>query len=146
MLEGRDKVSTCKAEIVLLSSSAMAEVLLEAMVQRGLTATWCPDFREMVLRLPIPSLSVLVIDLEQERKGSLLAAVGRMALEYPRVQKVAILEHPPSLPVATYLTACAVELVRTRLDRASLEEIVFMVSEARERQAWSLAAEIQLTG
>ena len=133
-------MDTRRSGIVVLSESVAGEALSRAIVERGMDAAWCRDLEELLRGHPLPSLSVLVMHLDPGRKGPLLLAVGRLAVEYPGLQKVAIVEDPLSLPVAVYLTACAVELVRARLDLSSLDGIASAVGQARERQAWSLAA------
>lgn len=128
-----------EAGIIVLSESGAGEFLSHAMMQHGLDAAWCKSMGEMLRDHPPPTLSVFVIHIDRDRKGPLLVAAGWMALEHPQVQKIAIVGEPLTLPIATYLTACSVEVVRARLEPSEVEHVVSVVSQASQRRAWALS-------
>jgi hypothetical protein len=75
-------------------------------------ATACyTSVRDLVRAEPLASIRLLVVHAPRSPSGLLLVTLGRLNLEFPAMQKVAVLETPPPLRVAEYLTACGVDLV-----------------------------------
>ena len=60
---------------------------------------------------PLSAVAVLVLDTRPRLKGVLLALLGKMNLEYPAMQKIAVMKAAPPLPIVNYLTACGVTVV-----------------------------------
>ena len=97
-------------------------------------AAWYSSLAEMMKRQPLSSVSVLILNFRPLPKGILLATLGRMSLEYPAIQKVAVLDGPPPLPIAEYLTACGVKLL---WDGATEEDqLASVVNTLHERTRW----------
>ena len=84
----------------------------------------------------LSSVAVLVIDTRPQPKGVLLAALGRMNVEYPAIQKIAVLDGPPSLPVASYLTSCGVDLVWSGSGEENLDKLATVVDRTYARTKW----------
>lgn len=60
--------------------------------------------------VPLTSVAELVLKTPAQPKGDLLAAVGRMHVEYPALKTLAVMDGPPSLNVAVYLASCGVRM------------------------------------
>lgn len=122
---------------VLLSDAEGAPRLAERLAARTGPAAWYPSLSELVRRQPLSTISVLVLHFQPLPKGILLATLGRMNLEYPAMQKVAVLDGPPPLPIAEYLTACGVSLF---CDGCSEEEgtdrLASVINRLHERTRW----------
>lgn len=59
---------------------------------------------------PLSSIGTLVVKTPAQPRGDLLAALGRMHVEFPLLAKFAVMSAPPSLPVALYLASCGVQM------------------------------------
>jgi hypothetical protein len=59
---------------------------------------------------PLAAAESLVLQTPAQPRGDLLAAVGRMHVEYPSLSKSAVMSGPPSLPVAVFLASCGVQM------------------------------------
>ncbi|MEJ2187331.1 MAG: hypothetical protein P8Z36_15575, partial [Gemmatimonadota bacterium] len=70
-------------------------------------------------------------------KGVLLAALGRMHVEYPGMQKVAVMDSPPPLPIAEYLTACGVDLIWTQKGDGDVGHLGEVLERMYERTRWA---------
>ncbi len=85
----------------------------------------------------LESISVLVLLFRPLPAGVLLATLGRMNLEYPQVQKVVVLDAPPPLPIAQYLTACGVDLIScVPGDEKGANQLASVVQDLKTRAAW----------
>lgn len=91
---------------------------------------------ELVSAQPLSSIDVLVVHCCPMPKGTLLATLGRLNLEYPRMQKVVVLEGPLPLQVAEYLTACGVELVRAETKDRAMDQLLAVMDRVHERTGW----------
>jgi hypothetical protein len=60
--------------------------------------------------LPLSSADALVVTTTTQLRGDLLAALGRISVEYPALKKFAVMAAPPSLPVAVFLGSCGVRM------------------------------------
>ena len=97
---------------VVVSDPKEAAASLAATVSHGSKRAACySTVAELVRERPLSSISVLVLNFRPLPKGILLALLGRMHVEYPEMQKVAVLEGPLPLPIAEYLTSCGVDLL-----------------------------------
>lgn len=59
---------------------------------------------------PLAAVAELVFNTPAQPRGDLLAAVGRMHVEFPSLRKSAVMSGPPSLPVAVFLASCGVQM------------------------------------
>ena len=123
------------AQTVLLSEAETAKDIMARLVPETGPATWYPDVAELVRRQPLSSVSLLVLDFHSRPKGVQLAALGRMKVEYPGMQKVAVLHEEPPLAVVEYLASCGVDLVWNG-NEAGLERLASAVHRSRERIPW----------
>lgn len=94
------------------------------------------SLEELLREHPLSSIGVLVVHGRPVPKGVLLATLGRMNLEYPRMQKVAVMEGPLPLPIAEYLTACGVDLVWSESREEAVEGLVKVLERVHERAGW----------
>lgn len=94
----------------------------------------------------LAGVSVLVVCCRSLPLGTLLDALGRMNLEYPALQKVAVVEGPIPLRVASYLTALGVELIGAEHPDSGLDRIAAAVDRMRERRGWVAAVRPAPTG
>lgn len=90
----------------------------------------------LVAAQPLSSIDVLVVHYRPLPKGTLLATLGRLNLEYPRMQKVAVLEGPLPRPVAEYLTACGVEVVMAAPREEGFGQLMAVMDRVHERTGW----------
>lgn len=121
---------------VLLSDDAGAQMLAAKLSARTGPATWYTSLNEMVRQQPLSSISVLVLHFRPLPKGILLATLGRMNVEYPGIQKVAVLDGPPPLPIAEYLTACGVSLICDDATDEGTDRLASVVNRLHERTQW----------
>ncbi|GMV06568.1 MAG: hypothetical protein AMXMBFR53_28440 [Gemmatimonadota bacterium] len=121
---------------VLLSDAQEAPTLAAMLAARTGPARWYSSVGEMVNTQPLSSISVLVLHFHPLPKGALLATLGRMSVEYPGMQKVAVLDEPPPLLIAEYLTACGVSLLWTGGAEDGAERLASVVNQLHERTRW----------
>lgn len=122
---------------VLLSDTDEVVKLASLLARRSLPACCYPSVSELVRDRRLSSISVLVLLFRPFPTGVILATLGRMSLECPRMQKVVVLDAPPPLPIAQYLTACDVDLVpRVSSDEKSADRLATVVQRLQERAAW----------
>lgn len=100
------------------------------------TVTWYANVEDLIHGQPLSSVAVLVLKTPSQPKGDLLVALGRMNLEYPAMQKVVVMEGPPPLPVASYLTACGVDIIWSGSGEENMENLATVVDRMRERRQW----------
>jgi len=121
---------------VLLSDAEGASGLAARLAARTGPAAWYSSVAEMVQRQPLSSISVLVLNFRPLPKGILLVTLGRMSLEYPAMQKVVVLDGPPPLPIAEYLTACGVRLFWDGATEDDTERLASVVNGLHEKTRW----------
>lgn len=87
----------------------------------------------------LPSVAVLVLDTRPVPSGRLLAALGRLNLEYPGIEKVALLSEDPPLEVVTYLTSCGVDILfeHTGDQGGPGGPLATAVARLKERARWN---------
>jgi hypothetical protein len=120
---------------VLLSDAEEAASLAALLSASSGPAACYRSVAELVHRQPLSSIAVLVLLFHPLPKGSLLATLGRMNLEYPAMQKVAVLDGPPPLPIAEYLTACRVDMLMNGSTQTRTE-LAAVVNRLHERIPW----------
>lgn len=124
--------ATHNQPVVLLSDSAAAPSLAAKLAP----ATCYSRVEDLVREQPLSSVAVLVLDAPNQPLGTLLVILGRMNVEYPSMQKVALMDGPPPLPIAEYLTACGVDLVWTGSGEERIEQLAAVVSRMHARTSW----------
>ncbi len=124
--------------VVLLSESEAAPSLAQRLASRGHPPVWYRSIQDLLRGQPLSSVSALVVLSRPLPRGILLAALGRMTLEYPAMQKVAVMEMPPPLPMAEYLTACGVDLV-WGTGEDTLKRLDAVMDSVHERAGWIAA-------
>ncbi|NJD10532.1 MAG: hypothetical protein FIB01_08890 [Gemmatimonadetes bacterium] len=95
-----------------------------------------PSVEELVQEQSLGGLRVLVIWTPGVPKGRLLPLLARLNLEQPWVQKIAMLEVPPPLVVAEYLTYCGVEVIWTGSVEERVEQLNVLMNRSDERTQW----------
>ncbi len=121
---------------VLLSDAGGFGALASRLAASGHAVVWYSSLEELLREHALSTIAVLVVHGQPVPKGVLLATLGRMNLEYPRMQKVAVMEGPLPLPVAEYLTACGVELVWSESQAEAMEQLVGVLERVHERVGW----------
>jgi hypothetical protein len=97
---------------VVVSDPKEAAAPLAAKMCHGSDKAACyASVAELVRERPLSSVSVLVLNFCPLPKGVLLAALGRMSVEYPGMQKVAVLDEQLPMLIAEYLISCGVDLL-----------------------------------
>ncbi len=128
--------STSEGSTVLLSDAEEAPKLAAALAAGTGTAACYTSVGELLTKRPLSTVSVLVLRCHALPKGTLLATLGRMHVEYPGVQTVAVLDEPPPLPIAEYLTSCGVWLLWNGGSEEGAERLASVVHELHERTRW----------
>jgi len=128
---------------VLLADSERAAALAAKLSPPDRDVVWYTSLAELVHKQPLSSVSVLVVHSEERPKGVMLATLGRMSVEYPGMQKVAVIEGTPPLLIAEYLTACGVALFLTQPVEGRLDQLISIVDRMRERGRWIAGASEQ---
>jgi hypothetical protein len=128
--------STSEGSTVLLSDADEAPQLAAALAARTGPAAWYTSLGELLTKRPLSTVSVLVLHCHALPKGTLLATLGRMHVEYPGMQKVAVLDEPPPLPIAEYLTSCGVSLLWNGGSEEGAERLASVVHQLHERTRW----------
>lgn len=97
---------------------------------------WYTSLEELVREQPLSSVAVLVFFFSPLPKGVMLPIIARMALEYPSMQKVVVMEDRPSLPLAEYLTACGADLIWAKPRENDPEQLASVLDRMHERIQW----------
>lgn len=121
---------------VLLSDAKDAPQLAALLAERVAPATCYASVGEMVTSQPLSTISVLVLRWGSAPKGTLLATLGRMNVEFPGMQKVAVLDEAPPLPIAEFLTSCGVSLLWNNNSEEGAEKLASVVHQLHERTRW----------
>ena len=124
------------ADVVVLSDSEAASALAACVSAPANAFTWYANVEDLMHARPLSSVAVLVVDIRPQPKGVLLAALGRMNLEYPAMQKIAVVAGPPPLPIASYLTACGVDLVWAGAGQESMDQLATVMNRTYARTKW----------
>ena len=121
---------------VLLSEAKDAPQLVAELTARSGPATWYANVGEMLNERPFSSVSVLVLHGPTIPKGTLLATLGRMHVEYPEIQTVAVLDEEPPLPIAEYLASCGVSLLWNGNSEEGANRLASVVNQLHEKTRW----------
>jgi hypothetical protein len=121
---------------VLLSDPEAGPELAAELEPADHGVTWFASMEELVQARPLSSIGVLVLHFRPAPKGVLLAALGRMNVEFPGMQKVAVMDSTPPLPIAEYLTACGVDLFWTHEAKGGVGDLGAFVERMYERTRW----------
>lgn len=124
------------ASTVLLSDEEAAPLLAARLASEEGQVPWYASIEELVRARSLDSVGVLVIHFRPVPSGVTLAALGRMNVEYPGIQKVAVMEGPLPLPIAEYLTACGVELFWSQEPEEGSDRLPEFVDRMHERIQW----------
>ena len=132
-------LSDVKRSTVLLSKREGRTALARTLGSPRDPARCVESVGDLVRRQPLNSVAVLVLDPGSIPAGILLADVGRLHVEHPGVQKLALLDEDPPLEVVTYLTSCGVDILRRGADEEADggERLAAVLDDLRERARWS---------
>ncbi|HEX9105852.1 MAG TPA: hypothetical protein VF832_01455 [Longimicrobiales bacterium] len=111
--------------------------LTARLAQPAGSVAWYGSLEELVRGRSVSSIDVLVVHCGAQPSGLLLAALGRMAVENPGVQKVVVLDAPPALSIASYLTSCGVDMVWPGASDG-LDRLGLVVDRMREGTGWAV--------
>jgi len=129
-------VTTQTPTSTVLLSDAPAAPFLAADLASGGPAEWYPSVADLMKEHPLSSVSVLVFYFQALPKGLLLAILGRMHVEYPAIQKVALMDEAPPLPIAEYITACGANLLWGAATPEGKQRLASMVNNLNEGVPW----------
>lgn len=122
--------------VVVLSEADDARAITARLQSSAGDVRWFANVEDLVQQQQLSSVSMLVFEAHAQPQGLLLVALGKMNLEYPAMQKVALLDEEPSLPVARYLTACGVDLICAPSDEERIDRLAVAVDRMQERTKW----------
>jgi hypothetical protein len=122
---------------VLLSDADDAADVAASLAHRSYPTSCYRSVADLVLDRQLSSVSVLVLHFHPLPKGTLLALLAKMNLEFPWMQKLMMLDGPLPLPFVEYLTACGVDLIRCEVgDEACADHLASAVDRLLERTHW----------
>jgi hypothetical protein len=121
---------------VLLSDAEAAPSLAADLAAVSGPAECYSSVAELVRRHPLSSISILVLYFQALPKGILLAILGRMHVEYPGMQKVALMDEQPPLPIAEYLTECGVNLLWNATTPEGRQQLASVINNLHEGTPW----------
>jgi len=121
---------------VLLTDPEAGPQLAAELAPADREVAWFTSVEDLVRARPLSSIAVLVLHFRPLPKGVVLAALGRMSVEYPAMQKVAVMDSAPPLPIAEYLTACGVTLYWTQAVGEGGADLGEFVERMHERTRW----------
>ncbi len=122
--------------VVLLSEADARASLAERLARPGRRVACYESMADLVRREPASTIEVLVVQCRDTPNGLLLAALGRLAVEHPGLPKVALLTNEPPLAVASYLTACGVDLVWPDAVEEGTDRVATLVERIHEGTKW----------
>jgi hypothetical protein len=125
---------------VVLSDSTEGTSVGATLSQRSWRVNSYTSLEQLLSEHAPGSIPVLILHLHSRPKGSLLVVIGRLAVEHPGMQKVALTEVPLPLEVAGFLTACDVDLVSIKPGGHDASQLASIVSRMHERRQRCLAA------
>lgn len=126
-----------EAGFVALVADAQLPPALEARMRpRAARLLSYPSVEDLLQEQTLGRLRVLVIWTQGVPHGRLLPMLAKLNLERPWVQKIAMLEVPPPLVVAEYLTYCGVEVIWTGSMEERVEQLNELVNRGEERTRW----------
>jgi hypothetical protein len=125
---------------VMLSDSREGTSVAANLSRRSCRVASYTSLEQLLDEHPPGSIPVLIFHLHERPKGDLLVVIGRLAVEHPGIQKVAVTETPLPLEVAGYLTACDVDLVPMEPDGQDAVQLASVVTRMHERRERCLAA------
>lgn len=135
--DGADDVLTRPRRSTVLLSGDERRATLAAALQREAEEPTCfSSLAELLGTQPLASIGVLVLHSKPVPRGMVLVTLGRLNLEYPWMQKVALLEGEPPLSVAEYLASCGVDIVLERTEEDGPALLAASLSRLRERTRW----------
>jgi hypothetical protein len=84
-------------------------------------------------------IPVLIFHLRERPKGRVLEVIGRMSIEHPRVQMVALSETPLTLEIAEFLAGRGVVVMEAAPGVVEAGDLTEAVTRMHERRDLSLA-------
>ena len=128
--------SQSEGSTVLLSDAKDAPKMVARLAARTGPAAHYTSVGELVRTRQLSTVSVLILHFHPQPRVWLLATLGRMNVEFPGMQKVAVLGQAPPLPIAEYLTSCGVSLLWSGNSDESAEQLATVVNQLHERTPW----------
>jgi len=126
--------------VALVTDTRLAPTLAARMASPATRLLSYPSVEQLVDEQPLGGLRVLVIWTKGVPRGRVLPMLARLNLELPWVQKIALLQTPPPLVLAEYLTACGVEVIWSGSVEERLEQVQVLMNRNDERARWLGAA------
>ena len=123
-------------DVVVLSDSEGAQLLTERLTPKAGAVACYANVEDLIHGQSLASIAVLVVQAGPQPQGVLLATLGRMNVEYPAMQKVAVMKEAPSLPIARYMAACGVDLIWTGSQDESIDQLAAVVDRMYARTTW----------
>ncbi len=126
--------------MVVLSDSEPVPCVAESLMSSSSRSMeWYTTLEELLRARPLSSIAMLVVVSHPLPKGIVLMMLGRMALEYPAMQKAVVMDAAPPLPIAEYLTSCGVDMVWSESGKETIERLAAVIDEMHERSHWIAA-------
>jgi hypothetical protein len=82
----------------------------------------------------LDGVDVLILRTRSTPQGVLLAWLAQIALDHPGMQKLALMEGVPSLPLAKHLTACGFRIIQDQ--GKEQQSLPGLVDQMTDRSGW----------
>ena len=125
--------------MVLCEKAEQAELNREFASWAGEASAY-DELSDLLEEHPPESIGVLAVHARRQPPGALLATLTRWAVEFPWIQKVAVLDDSPTLPIAKELTRSGFWLVRADGSDGPATSLCRALEVLSAQQAWVVAA------
>jgi hypothetical protein len=126
-------------EVVMLSDARAAPSVAEDLARHDVRVDCFTRLEDLFGEIDPGAIPVLIVHTRERPKGRVLEVIGRLAVEHPRVQMVAVSETPLSLEVAEYLAGRGVDVMEVEPGVVELDDLTRAVLRMQERRQRSLA-------
>lgn len=127
-------------EVVMLSDSRALPSVAKDLARRDVRVDCYTRLEDLFGEIDPGAIPVLVFHTQERPKGRVLEVIGRLAIEHPRVQMVAVSESPLSMEVAEYLAGRGVDVMEVESGVVDIDDLTRAVLRMQERRQRSLAA------
>lgn len=90
---------------------------------------------DLMVSESLDTVDVLILRTRSAPRGVLLARLAQIALDHPGMQKVALMEGVPSLPLAKHLTACGFRIIHDDVGGEN-QSLPLLVDQMTDRSGW----------
>jgi hypothetical protein len=124
---------------VMLSDDGAEDPVAAELARRAVKVDCYARMDRLFAENPPGTIPVLLFHVRERPKGRVLEVIGRLQVEFPRVQVAVLNEAPLSLDVMEYLAGRGVDVVSVGPGADCVAELSSVVERMHERRQRSLA-------